>query len=255
MTYGICNLAVVPLRAEASDKAEMISQVLFGEHFQIIEEEKKWIKIILAHDQYEGWICKKQYKEIPSSYYDELNLNFKDFPKSTSIINSIKWSKENDLQLITIGSILPYFSKGIGKIYKDQFQLQQDSPTNPNVIEIGKSLLNTPYLWGGRSPIGIDCSGFVQLCYRMSGIFLPRDAYQQADIGDDVSFIEVTEPGDLVFFDNDEGHINHVAMIIEQGKVIHASGKVRIDLLDHHGIYNQEKKEYTHKLRLIKRIQ
>lgn len=255
MTYGICNLAVVPLRAEPSDKSEMISQVLFGEHFQIIEEEKKWIKIILAHDQYEGWICKKQYKEITSTYYDEINLNFQDFPKTTSIVSSIKWHETNDSQIITLGSILPYFNKGIGKIYKDQFQLQQDSIDKINVIEIGKSLLNTPYLWGGRSPIGIDCSGFVQLCYRMAGIFLPRDAYQQAEIGDDVSFIEVTEPGDLVFFDNDEGHINHVAMIIEQGKVIHASGKVRIDLLDHHGIFNEEKKEYTHKLRIIKRIQ
>lgn len=255
MTYGICNLAVVPLRAEPSDKAEMISQVLFGEHFEILEEEKKWINIKLAHDHYEGWICKKQYKEIPSSYFDELNLNYIDFPKCNSIINSINWSEKNEKQIITIGSILPFYNKGIGKIYKDQFQLEQDSIDENNVIEIGKSLLNTPYLWGGRSPIGIDCSGFVQLCYRMVGIFLPRDAYQQAEIGDDVSFIEVTEPGDLVFFDNDEGHINHVAMIIEPGKVIHASGKVRIDLLDHHGIYNEEKKEYTHKLRIIKRIQ
>lgn len=254
MTYGICNLAVVPLRDEPSDKSEMISQVLFGEHFEILEEAPKWIKIKLAHDQYEGWICKKQYKEIPSSYFDELNLNFKDFPKNTSIFTSIKWTENNINQHITIGAILPYHGKGIGKIYKDSFSFNQTSSDNLNVIETAKSLLNAPYLWGGRSPVGIDCSGFAQLCFRMAGIFLPRDAYQQAEIGDDISFIETSEPGDLVFFDNEEGRINHVAIVLEPGKVIHASGKVRIDLLDHHGIFNEEKKEYTHKLRIIKRI-
>ena len=253
MTYGICNLAVVPMRAEASDKSEMISQVLFGEHFEILEEVSKWIKIKLVHDQYEGWICKKQYTEIPSSYYDELSLNYLDFPKCNRIFTSIKWTKTAEQQNITLGAILPYYNKETGIIYKNHFHLKNDE-IDKGLIDFAKSLLNTPYLWGGRSPLGIDCSGFIQLCYRMVGKFLPRDAYQQVEEGTNVNFIETAEPGDLAFFDNEEGNINHVALIIEPGTVIHASGKVRIDPLDHHGIFNKEINQYSHKLRIIKRI-
>ena len=114
--------------------------------------------------------------------------------------------------------------------------------------------LNAPYLWGGKTPFGIDCSGFTQMVYKLNGFALPRDAYQQAEIGETLSFVEEAEPGDLAFFDDDEGNIIHVGMVLEQGTIIHASGKVRIDALDHQGIYNKELKNYSHKLRLIKKI-
>ena len=121
---------------------------------------------------------------------------------------------------------------------------------------VGNALiyLNTPYLWGGRSPFGIDCSGFTQVVYRLQGISLPRDAYQQAEIGTTLSFIEESEPGDLAFFDNNEGKIIHVGIILENNHIIHASGKVRIDRIDQQGIFNKEKGQHTHKLRLIKSI-
>ncbi len=123
-----------------------------------------------------------------------------------------------------------------------------------SIIEFSKSYLNAPYLWGGKSPFGIDCSGFVQVVFKMNGIHLSRDASQQANAGENVSLLDEARPGDLLFFDNDEGDIIHVGILMEDKKIIHASGKVRIDVIDHQGIYNNDIKKYTHKLRLIKRI-
>ena len=122
------------------------------------------------------------------------------------------------------------------------------------IAENSYLLLNSPYQWGGRSPFGIDCSGFVQLIYKLNGIFLPRDASQQALMGQALSFIEEAEDGDLAFFDNAEGQITHVGIILSNNRIIHASGKVRIDKLDHQGIFNLEKRDYTHRLRLISKI-
>ena len=114
--------------------------------------------------------------------------------------------------------------------------------------------LNSPYLWGGRTPFGIDCSGFVQIAARLSGISLPRDTQEQAEEGEIINLISEAKPGDLAFFDNIDGRIIHVGIILENGQIIHASGKVRIDTIDHQGIFNEESKKYSHQLRVIKRI-
>jgi cell wall-associated NlpC family hydrolase len=114
--------------------------------------------------------------------------------------------------------------------------------------------LNAPYLWGGKTPFGIDCSGFTQMVYKLNGYHLSRDASQQATQGEALSFIEESEPGDLAFFDNEEGNIIHVGIIMENNYIIHASGKVRVDRLDHLGIFNPETQKHTHKLRVIKKI-
>ncbi len=114
--------------------------------------------------------------------------------------------------------------------------------------------MNAPYLWGGKTPFGIDCSGFTQMVYKLNGHALLRDASEQASQGIALSFIEESEPGDLAFFDNSEGQIIHVGIIMEDNHIIHAHGKVRIDRLDHSGIYNIDKKIHTHKLRVIKKI-
>ena len=120
--------------------------------------------------------------------------------------------------------------------------------------EIAQSLLNVPYQWGGRSPMGMDCSGFTQVVFKILGKKLLRDAWQQAEQGVLVNFIEEIQPGDLVFFDNEEGRIIHVGIALANHKIIHASGCVRIDNLDHHGIYNTETRKYSHNLRIIKRV-
>jgi cell wall-associated NlpC family hydrolase len=139
----------------------------------------------------------------------------------------------------------------------DQYSLNQPetiSYDKSNLIENALLFLNAPYLWGGRTPLGIDCSGFTQLIYRMNGFDLLRDASQQATQGEVLSFIEESEPGDLAFFDNNEGAITHVGLIMSDNYIIHAHGKVRIDRLDQSGIFNVEKKVHTHKLRVIKKI-
>ena len=122
------------------------------------------------------------------------------------------------------------------------------------MIETAYLFLNAPYLWGGKTIFGIDCSGFTQMVYKLNGHQLLRDASQQATQGDPLSFIEESEPGDLAFFDNEEGLITHVGIMLKDNHIIHASGKVRVDRIDHTGIYNNELRTHTHKLRVIKRI-
>ena len=253
MQYGISNLSIVPMRNEASDQSEMINQILFGEHFKILQIRKKWNKIRLSHDNYEGWICKKQWTEISEEDYKQLDKDISTI--TTDILDIIK---KDHHQPIVIGSILPFYKSGHARINNQMYQF--DGLTTPGFVNKKKLIenaliyLNAPYLWGGRSPLGIDCSGLTQMAYRLQGINLPRDAYQQAEIGNTLSFVEESEPGDLAFFDNEEGEVIHVGMILKDNHIIHASGKVRIDRIDQQGIFNTETGNHTHKLRLIKSI-
>jgi hypothetical protein len=253
MNYGISNLSIVPMRNEATDKSEMVNQVIFGEHFKVLEIRKKWSKIRLAHDSYEGWICNKQWIEIEEDIYKQLDKEVATI--TTDILDIITKTHH---QPIVIGSILPSYKSGHALINNEMYQF--DGLTTPGFIKKDKLVenalmyLNAPYLWGGRSPLGIDCSGFTQMVYRLQGVDLPRDAYQQAEVGTTLSFVEESEPGDLAFFDNTEGKITHVGIILEDNHIIHASGKVRIDRIDQQGVFNTEIGNHTHKLRLIKSI-
>jgi len=253
MSYGICTLSIVPGRAEANDRAEIVTQLLFGETYQVTEEAPNWIKIKTALDNYECWICRKQFHEISSEDYDNHNLNY--FSLCTSLTATVT-DENNESTQLSLGATLPYFHKDVIKIRKNKYQYSGEinTPSKEHIVDYAMRYLNAPYLWGGRSPFGIDCSGFSQMVYRLCGYKIPRDAYQQAEEGYNIEFIELTEPGDLAFFDNEEGRITHVGIVTEPGKIIHASGKVRIDTLDHQGIFNKETGEYTHKLRVVKRI-
>lgn len=253
MKYGISNLSIVPMRSESTDQSEMINQILFGEHFKILETRKNWSKIRLAHDNYEGWICNKQWIEIEEDTYTQLN-------KETSTVTTdiLDIISKDFQQPIVIGSILPSFKSGYAIFNTEMYQF--DGLTTPGftqkdkLIENALIYLNAPYLWGGRSPLGIDCSGLTQMVYRLQGINLPRDAYQQAEIGNTLSFIEESEAGDLAFFDDNEGKVIHVGIIMDNNHIIHASGKVRVDRIDQQGIFNKNIGTHTHKLRLIKSI-
>ncbi len=248
MLYGICNLSIVPLRIESSDASEMVSQVLYGDFFKILEKRKSWSKIRLAFDKYEGWIDNKQYAEISKEQYDALHAEKPIL--STDLVEFVK-DESNQLYPIPIGSCL----NGLTLLnHSHDGNIVQDKFPKDHLITTAFSYLNTPYLWGGKTPFGIDCSGFTQMVYKLNGYKIFRDASQQATQGEALSFIEESDPGDLAFFDNNEGQIVHVGIIMKDNFIIHAHGKVRIDRLDHSGIYNIEKRTHTHKLRVIKKI-
>lgn len=251
--FGICNLAIVSMRFEPSDKSEQISQVLFGEHFKIVEKTTKWVFIELAFDGYQGWIDEKQFQYITKEQFDLLEQT--PVVLCADLIEYIA-SPKNILMPVTLGSCLSFLDVEDINIEKFTFDGLKivGKKEKLNLIKTAFLYLNAPYLWGGKSPFGIDCSGFVQMVYKLNGYHLLRDAFEQANLGEPLSFIEESEPGDLAFFDNEDGKIIHVGMLMENNFIIHASGKVRIDRLDHLGIYNVDTGRHTHKLRVIKKI-
>jgi cell wall-associated NlpC family hydrolase len=256
--YGICNLSIVPMRAEPSDRSEMVSQLLLGEHFTIIANEAKWIKIQSVWDNYIGWISNKQFHTLTESQFKALNTSQPTMVADIAHVIAHQTTKET--MAVVMGSVLPLYNKQsfflANDAYKYEGTVQTPSPKNVRhaIIETAYLYLNSPYLWGGKSPFGIDCSGFTQMVYKLCGQRILRDAAQQAQMGTPLSFIEEALPGDLAFFDNEEGKIIHVGIVLKGNKIIHASGCVRIDKLDHQGIYNETNKTYTHNLRVIKNI-
>ena len=248
MEYGVCNLSIVPLRAEPSDLSEMVTQLLYGEHFKVLEKRKKWSYIRLSFDGYEGWLDNKQYLNVSEENYSDLET--KQLRLSSDMVDFVT-APENQLLSICLGSSISA-CESLNHLFegKSVFGILPKE----HLIESAISYLNTPYLWGGKSPFGIDCSGFTQMVYKLNGYKLFRDASQQATQGEALSFIEESEPGDLAFFDNQEGRITHVGIIMKDNYIIHAHGKVRIDRLDHSGIFNYEMRNHTHRLRVIKRI-
>ena len=236
------------MRAEPKDTSELVSQVIYGESFKIIEQRANWSLIKLSFDNYKGWIDNKQLVEISETVYDstisEANIYSSDL---------IEFIQINNKGLLTIpfGSTLNSI-----KLFDHFFDGNTTKTIQPkeNLVKTSLLFINSPYLWGGRTPFGIDCSGFTQIIYKINGYKIDRDAKDQVNLGVSLSFIEESEPGDLAFFDNKEGDIVHVGIIMEDNHIIHAHGQVRIDRLDQTGIYNVDTKKHTHKLRVIKKI-
>jgi len=251
--FAICNLAIIPLRAEPSDRSEIVSQVLFGEHFEVLLVDKQWSRIKLHFDNYEGWVDTKQYQLISENSYKQLS---KDAIILSSDLVEYVSTPNNILIPIPLGASLSFLNHS--EINSENFDFEgmrvSGVKSKKDIINTAFLYLNAPYLWGGKTPFGIDCSGFTQMVYKLNGYTLLRDASQQSTQGEALSFIEESETGDLAFFDNDEGNIIHVGIIMDNNYIIHASGKVRIDRLDHLGIYNAEQNKHTHRLRVIKKI-
>ncbi len=256
--FGICNLSIVPCRKDPSDRSEMVTQLLFGEHFEILETQGIWCKIKTAYDDYECWIDKKQFLPIAQHTFDILSST--EIFCSNELVQIITDVNTSMFLPIVMASTLPNFDNGDCAMenqtysYDGAFINGLLPFTKTGIVETAMIYLNTPYLWGGKTPFGIDCSGFTQMVYKLNGIKIKRDASQQTEQGETLSFVEEAEPGDLAFFDNDEGKIVHVGIVMDNNKIIHALGKVRIDGFDHQGIFNNDKKDYSHRLRLLKRI-
>lgn len=252
MDKFICENVFVPLRSGPSHKAEMLSEVLFGEKYNIIDQSGHWIKVETEFDKFQGWIdvnhvqhsvCTDDLKGIV------LNRNLVCFkPDKTRLV------LEPGCEIYS-----PDFSKRTFRLSGNEYTVNGDfsesyTVTRESVTDTALRFINSPYIWGGRIPSGIDCSGLTQLVCKIHNIKIGRNSWEQAESGTEISFIDEAQAGDLVFFDNESGKISHVGMILSRGLVIHASGRVRIDSIDHQGIFRQESGKYTHHLRMIRRL-
>ena len=248
---AICTLSIVPVRREPDDRAEQVTQWLFGETADVLERHAKWTRLKFHHDDYEGWVDNKQI----SSAKDGVDVK-----PVRSIEQFMHVSTASGALVVPFGAVLPAYTSGQFEIGAEHLAFPGRTTAQANGTPVMRMLnlkdqwLNTPYLWGGRSPFGVDCSGLTQMLFLVSGIKLPRDAWQQAELGKPVELIGLSATGDLAFFDNDEGRIVHVGIVLENNRILHASGRVRIDSLDQEGIFNTKEKKYTHKLRTIKRV-
>lgn len=249
MKFAFCSVSIAPLRAEKRDASEMVSQLLFGELFQVAEVDNNWTKIITFSDHYEAWMDTKHViylSEKEAFRWLDVSVMERAFTRAIKT----PWG----LQTLTRGALVGGDESDGFKIGRDEFQFATNEieSFSGDYIAFAKSYLNAPYLWGGKSPFGIDCSGFTQQVFRFREINLPRDAYQQADLGMNVEFSE-RQAGDLAFFNNASGKITHVGLILKDLRIIHASGRVKIDELTPAGILN-ELGERTHVLHSIKRM-
>jgi cell wall-associated NlpC family hydrolase len=252
MENYICENVFVPLRSGPSHKSEMLSQILFGEKYTITEKVGTWMKIETIFDKYTGWIDMGHLQHAAT----------RDRSSGQVLNRSLLCFKNDNSKLVLEAGcevFNPDFENKTFIVGDTQYTTSPEFndtyiSTTDSLADSAMKYINSPYIWGGRIPSGIDCSGLTQLVYKIKGIPIPRDSWQQAEAGRSVDFIDQAEPGDLVFFDNDRGIISHVGMILSRGLVIHASGRVRIDSIDHQGIFKSEIGTYSHKLRTIRRI-
>lgn len=245
-----CFVSISPVRTENKDQSEIVTQLLFGELIHVLELHEPWFKIKTYFDNYEGWIDSKHVHFLTEK---EMKRWLEGLTIQYNLLETIKTPWGN--QRIVKGSYVPSFKEQNFKIGEDKFEYISSEiekiPTS--IFETALEYLNTPYLWGGKSPFGIDCSGFTQQVFRFYDINLPRDASQQVEHGLEIEFDEIQE-GDVAFFNNKTGKITHVGILDGQGNIIHASGQVRIDHFTKQGIIHSETKSLTHNLNCIKRM-
>ena len=253
MNYGICHLAVTPVRSEPQDEAEMTTQLLFGECIKVLESHKQWRKVRSIFDNYIGWIDEKQFIDLNEN---EFETALKSVRYNSDLFLACKSNKRK--LLIPLGSSLPSYKNGTFYLKDEIFEIQalvnDFTLSKDKLLNIATNLLETPYLWGGRNPMGIDCSGFSQIIYKCIGISLHRDAKDQELQGEEIANLNNAKSGDLAFFINDKNKIHHVGLLHENKSIIHAAGKVRLDKITEEGIFNVDKSIITHKLHSIKRF-
>jgi gamma-D-glutamyl-L-lysine dipeptidyl-peptidase len=257
MNHGILSLPVLPVRAEPSERAEMTTQLLFGEQVELLEIRDNWTWIRNEADGYEGWVTSKMLTVLSEEMYANLN-------KYVTILLrepfTVFQSVDSGILHLPAGSRLfvrdrHFFTPTTTELFPEkEFEKPKYTKSlSERILETANQFLNAPYLWGGKTIFGMDCSGLTQVSASVNGFQLPRDAREQALLGEE-EFLSLALPGDLAFFANPEGRIVHVGIVCGPNKILHASGSVHIDDLDEQGIYSRELKTYTHRLHSIKRI-
>lgn len=250
MEEFICTNVYVPLRKGPSHKAEMGSQILFGEKYCKTEKAGTWTKIKINLSSYSGWIDNNQMIHTRAGSGGPAMVITRKLTVTKS--DGSTMSIEPGSEIYKLSEDRKSFQAG-GITFTSAEEVMV-APEAGTISETALRFLNVPYLWGGRTTGGMDCSGLTQIVCKLHGIRLPRDSFEQAERGATIDFIDDAQPGDLLFFDNEAGKISHVGLLLEPGKIIHCSGKVRIDKIDHQGIYREDLKRYSHHLRIIKRV-
>lgn len=250
-TMHICTATYLPLRSAPSHRSEMVSQLLFGERFAITESLGGWHRVITLFDACNGWI-----DSLHGGYENRdedatgiitgqtLVCTTTDGERMTIMPGSELFGLSDDLSTFRVGS----------NSYKITVGDRPKIMTQTSLTGTARLFMSVPYLWGGRTPAGIDASGLVQVVFKVQGIALPREASLQATMGTTIDFIGEAETGDVAFFSGDDGEVSHTGILVGDGSIIHAYGTVRTDRIDHQGIWNDRKGGYTHRLRVIRRM-
>ncbi|GHU94623.1 hydrolase Nlp/P60 [Bacteroidia bacterium] len=258
--YGLTNIAVVPMRAEANNQSEMVSQLLWGETFSIEQREQGWLYVCSDADHYYGWIDERMAQHFVSE--DEWMRITQQPYQLCNCVSYATHLTSGERVLLPHGAMLYKYNQETqnfvlnNEVYRLELALKAlPAKITDGILHCANDLLNTPYLWGGRTALGIDCSGLVQMVFRLNKIALPRDANRQVKHGTTVDFNTFAKACDLAFFGNDADSITHVGLVLSEDKIMHASGgSVHTDRWDTNGIYSEAQKKYTHSLRVIKRI-
>ena len=249
MRYGISHLSLVPVYESPDSGVRMNTQLLYGECFKILESRKYWHRIRVQWDGSEGWIMDGQFTIIEEDLWSDITRNHTSC--NADLIGQVSGGNH------VITPVLLGSDTGNAPVIGHQFEgdtFPSEFTGKGKLVETALLYLNSPELSGGRTPFGIDAAGLTQMVYKCHGLRLNRTPAGQSSQGTALSFIEESSPGDLAFFDGSDGTINHVGLILQDNYIIHTFGHVRIDRIDHTGIFNTDLRRYTHPLRVIKQL-